>query len=1085
MKDLGQAIEQLSSHWAVAAIGKVGLERAHEVAKVRLVRGALNEFLDLEFSDKANDDELLGKVALAYEMAAIEGWNAYINPTSTEDALRVQCAAGAAKAFEFRRLDAIPTTDELRVLHVLHLASLAYCGERWPDLRRWFAENEKTVAAPSVSETPWDRRLLFRIYDCWVRLFRKRNWDDVDRIREIIAGLRHDQKTFESRVLETGDDAEDRAMALRLLSLYSWAKGTELLATYMLQGEPTNFSASLNKHFEAATKAATMCNDASLETLLRWLHAAAGKMAEGSLWRVAHSINSRVTNFVKHVTSSPQRSMFELLPPQQAALVDQGLLNVAKTAIVVEMPTSGGKTLLAQFKILQTLNQFADTDGWVAYVVPTRALSAQITRQLRRDFEPIGVKVEQLTGAVDIDSFEEAMLAKTDGKSAFDVLIATPEKLQLVIRNKKVPRPLRLVVLDEAHNIEDKQRGLRIELLLATIKGEYQDQAHFMLLMPFVEKAETLARWLAGDVSRGNTISLGTTPWKPNERIVGMYNVEKDDSQRAGWRLTYETLVTSPKTLHLKGVHDVGDVKPLNIAWSSVNATTATGAMAKVMSRRATSIAVAMRIGWVWNMARTLADNMSVDRTHSEKICLVQNFLRTEFGDDFELIRMLERRIGVHHAGLSDETRALMEWLAEVGELKVLCSTTTIVQGINFPVGSVFLQTIHVPSSNGYTREMTPREFWNLAGRAGRVGHDSVGVVGIAASKDPQEIRKFVSRATGTVVSRLVGMLEELEQAGRLLDLERIIYHPDWDDFRCYVAHLFNEKKSLDAVIAEMDLQLRNTFGYTTLRSTQSQSPNNKAEQLLKVTKAYVAEIAKKPGFVALADKTGFSVEGVGKAMNALGGLDRKLKADDWMPESLFGTGRGMADVFGVMLQVPQISVPLDEIKGKGIDHRRIADIARDWVSGARLDEIAKKYFADNKDSTIAMSEACRAIYKAIVNNGTWGFSALSQLGLDFETLSVSEKRKINALPAMMYHGVRTEEAVLMRMNNAPRSIAENLGSAFREEYQGKWEDASVQEGRAFLQSLSEEEWEKHKPQKASISGSDYRKIWRILSGEP
>ncbi len=47
--------------------------------------------------------------------------------------------------------------------------------------------------------------------------------------------------------------------------------------------------------------------------------------------------------------------------------------------------------------------------------------------------------------------------------------------------------------MDEAHNIEDETRGLRIELLLASIKGECSS-AHFLLLMPYVEKPEMLAR---------------------------------------------------------------------------------------------------------------------------------------------------------------------------------------------------------------------------------------------------------------------------------------------------------------------------------------------------------------------------------------------------------------------------------------------------------------------------------------------------------------------------------------------------------------------------------------------------------------
>jgi len=50
--------------------------------------------------------------------------------------------------------------------------------------------------------------------------------------------------------------------------------------------------------------------------------------------------------------------------------------------------------------------------------------------------------------------------------------------------------------MDEAHNIEDGDRGLRIELLLATIRRD-PAEANFLLLMPMVPNAEDLASWLA------------------------------------------------------------------------------------------------------------------------------------------------------------------------------------------------------------------------------------------------------------------------------------------------------------------------------------------------------------------------------------------------------------------------------------------------------------------------------------------------------------------------------------------------------------------------------------------------------------
>ena len=138
--------------------------------------------------------------------------------------------------------------------------------------------------------------------------------------------------------------------------------------------------------------------------------------------------------------------------------------------------------------MLQAINNFGETKGWVAYIAPTKALVAQIVRRLRKDFSPIGIKVEKLTGAIEIDVLEEDMLNDTD---SFDILVATPEKMQLVLRNHKIKRPLSLLIMDEAHNIEDESRGLRIELLLATVKQHYQAQANFLLLMPYVENART------------------------------------------------------------------------------------------------------------------------------------------------------------------------------------------------------------------------------------------------------------------------------------------------------------------------------------------------------------------------------------------------------------------------------------------------------------------------------------------------------------------------------------------------------------------------------------------------------------------
>ena len=782
--------------------------------------------------------------------------------------------------------------------------------------------------------------------------------------------------------------------------------------------------------------------------------------------------------------------MFELLPPQRAALLEQGLLDQAKTAIVIDLPTSGGKTLLAQFRILQALNQFDADDGWVAYVTPTRALSAQLTRRLRKDFGPIGVRVEQLTGAVEIDAFEERLLS--DAEVPFHVLVATPEKLSLIVRNGKVRRPMALLVMDEAHNLENNDRGLRIEFLLATVKRDCP-QANFLLLMPYVEASESIARWLAQDINAGQTISLGTTAWKPNERIIGLYHADADDSEHAGWHLAYETLTTTEKAMPLHGTHRVGGVKPINVPKSKVLSKgkqtgfgLQTAAIGAVMSARGTSVAIANNIRTVWAMADKAAQSLPAFDSIPSDIRLVQDFLRTEISPSFQLIQTLNHGVGVHHAGLSDEVRALMEWLAEAGSLRMLCATSTIAQGINFPVSSVFLASRFV-FEEGQSVEMSPREFWNLAGRAGRIGQDSVGVVGLAEGTDREALMRFISQSTGALVSRLVTLLDELASEGKLSSLSEVLRQDQWQDFRCYVAHLWAEKKNLDTVLADSEQLLRQTYGYTTLRNNPASKP--KADALLAATQTYARRLADMPSIAELADSTGFSPEGVNAAMMGLRNLEEKLTAADWTPESLFGDGGQMAALFGVMLNIPQLKERLEEIGGQGFDRKRISDITRDWVNGKKLNDIAREYFHREKDGsdTAALGETCKAIYRAIVNNGTWGVSALSRMsdsGLNFDLLSETERRRINAIPAMIYHGVRSEDAILMRMNAAPRSAAEELGNIYRDMSGEDEARYSVSKARDFLKTLTSEAWDHARPDDAALSGSGYKRVWEVLSGE-
>ncbi|MGN5390150.1 DEAD/DEAH box helicase [Streptomyces sp. JL7001] len=1079
-----ETFEDLSRHWALCALGDDRVSLAEASATKLYVERNVGRYIHGSPSDSATD-ELIRRVAIAYEIAASEGLEDLFRATRGRTSARSQLSEAAThRAFELRR--ALPLeSDDLRALtyQILQLGSFAYISDRWAEFRAWLRDRE---VGPEILPAPdggWDGQILHTLSNIWIRLLRKQGWEDLTAVGELVVTLRDVQEQRESEFLTQADsDGTAKPKAWRLISLYHWARASELLAEYMMQGTPTAIQAELNFHFERAIDASQAALDASTEVTLKWLHLLSLRMTIGSLWALTPA--GRETR--KLVDAKTRSSMFELLPPQRSALLEQGLLDQASTAVIVDLPTSAGKTVLAEFKAVQALNQFKEERGWVAYVAPTRALVAQITRRLRRDLSPLGLRVEQLTAAVELDDIEQQMV--TQSEDPFDVLVATPEKLHLLIRNNVVARPLALLVLDEAHNIADKHRGVRIELLLATVKQDCPD-ANFLLLMPFVPNADDLASWLSPQ--SGRSISLGSSAWQPNDRLVGLVKVEPpaNPKDRRDWSITYKTLATSAHTLVVDEDLKIGNGAPLPYTHSQVknNLGLIAAAAARSLSERGTSIVMARTIRDTWSIARKVQASIP-EESIPEEISLVQRFLATEVSPEFELIGLLSRRIGVHHAGLSDEARSMMEWLAENGHLRILVATTSIAQGINFPVSSVFVASRQI-SYKTHSEEMPVRDFWNLVGRAGRVDQDSIGVVGLACrgDQDEEDLTRFVKDALGALASRLVSMLDDLSARGRLMELESLIYSDQWEDFRGYIAHLYNQSESLDDVLSKTELTLRNTFGYNAMTSG-TESDREKGRILLDATRKYAESLSRSPQNAKLADSTGFAPETVGAATRELRQLDRTLTREDWMPSSLFGSNdSALPDLMGVLMKTPQVSESVEEIApGRGSDGTRVAEIASAWVNGMSIRSIAEQYFSREGDENLtkALTDTCKAIYRNLAMAGTWGISALTKLpssGLDFEALPEDDVRRINLIGAMIYHGVSTESGVVMRMASVPRSVADSLGVQTSEAV-GRVPTSG--EARSYLQGLPAAAWERHRPVGSAMSGEDYLRTWRILSGE-
>jgi replicative superfamily II helicase len=1078
------SFELLAEHWAIVALGNDRVQRALTAASRLYVERNVGNYVHGSLVDGAAD-ELIHRTATAYEIVAAEGMEDLFRVHRGNLGQRAAMAQAAThRAFELRRALPLEVADPRSLIYqVLQLGSFAYVSDRWAEFRAWLRDRGVTPEIIPQRDEDWDGHILYTLSNVWIRLLRKDGWSDLTTVGELVVSLRESQaEREETYLLDADQDGTVKPKAWRLIALYHWARASELIAEYMMQGTPVGIQAELDFHFERAIQASQSALDAPTEVTLKWLHLLSSRMVAGSLWSLA-SAGRETRNLVSVKTRS---ALFEFLPPQRSALLEQGLLDQASTAVVVDLPTSAGKTVLAEFKAVQALNHFKEERGWVAYVAPTRALVAQVTRRLRKDLSPIGIRVEQLTAAVELDDIERQMVTQAD--EPFDVLVATPEKLHLLIRNGIVERPLSLMVLDEAHNIADRQRGVRIELLLATVKQDCPE-ANFLLLMPFVPNADDLANWLSPQ--SGRSISLGSSAWQPNDRLVGLVKISPPphENMRRDWSIAYKTLSTSAHTLVVDEKLRIGEGATLPFTYAKVrkNLGLIAAAGARALSDRGTSIVMARTIRDVWSIARNLRESIPSEDV-PEEISLVQRFLATEVSPEFELISLLDSRIGVHHAGLSDEARSMMEWLAESGHLRVLVATTSIAQGINFPVSSVFVASRQV-SLKTHSEEMPSRDFWNLVGRAGRVDQDSIGVVGLACrdDKDEVELTRFVKDAMGSLASRLVSMLNDIAARGRLMDLEGFLYSDQWADFRGYVAHLYNQSNSLAEVLSRTELILRNTFGYNVL-ADGDEADKEKGRELLSATRKYAESLSRNPQNAKLADSTGFAPESVGAATRELRQLDRSLTHEDWMPTSLFGSqGSALPDLMGVLMKVPQVRESIEEIApGRSDDGSRAAEIATDWVNGTSIQEIAQRYFQQegDQDLTKALTHTCKAIYRNLAMAGTWGISALSKMpssGLDFDSLPEDDVRRINLLGAMIYHGVATESGVLMRMASVPRSVADSLG-AQAQRVRGQLSSAS--EARSYLKELPSEVWERHRPAGATMTGDDYRRAWRILVGE-
>jgi hypothetical protein len=429
--------------------------------------------------------------------------------------------------------------------------------------------------------------------------------------------------------------------------------------------------------------------------------------------------------------------------------------------------------------------------------------------------------------------------------------------------------------------------------------------------------------------------------------------------------------------------------------------------------------------------------------------------------------------VGVHHAGLSDEAKVLMEWLFERGELDVLVATTTIAQGVNFPIASVVIAQ-HQQYDGARMVPMHPADFWNLAGRVGRANQTSAGIVVLAApdAEKATTLRDFVQTQVVALNSTLITMVESALLTSDELHLHTLFNRPEWSAFLQYLAHSYRQIGDPEKFSQQIDLILRGTLGFQRLREANFRI----AQQLIESVRAYGSRLAGKP--LKLVDTTGFSWESVSITLRQI--AEEKISEDVWDPATLYREGsKDLKKLMGILLTIPELRDNLQAATGgTSPDGDLLSRIIVDWVSGVSLPDLAKEYFSESRgkqlDATDALTECCRNLFGRLAQTASWGLGALQAmtLGENADRMTEEERTSVRNLPSRAYYGVNSDSAITLRVIGVPRNAAQPLANELGKSVLS----SSLSDIRQDL-SKDESIWTRA----LGDPGQDYRRVWQIL----
>ncbi|MEU9074526.1 DEAD/DEAH box helicase [Kitasatospora sp. NPDC048538] len=723
-----------------------------------------------------------------------------------------------------------------------------------------------------------------------------------------------------------------------------------------------------------------------------------------------------------------RRPITQVWPSQRTAL-EAGLLDAAARPLAVTMPTSAGKTHIAEWAILHALAASADHDDspfglllryidppLAVYVVPTRALAAQVERHLAASLELVGLRVSSLFGGNEHVRYENGVLETTD------VLVVTTEKLDLLLRNTpSLADRLRLVLVDEGHEIDRSERGLRLEMVLTRIRRTAA-RARIVLLSAVLPNGADIARWLDPSADGANHADVD---WSPSQLRVGVFYWEGKERDGQGGRIQYgsgrrdDFFVPRVLTRNLVKTRafprKAGDVAaalalhfdrlgPVLISASTpANATGAALALLAALDRE--------------GIPSLVAEYTAGDQRLAERRAALRRDVGEHLGEQHPLTGMVARGIAYHHGSVPQAVRTLLERGYRDGVLRVLCATSTLSQGMNLPVKTVLVHS----TARGRGRWIDTREFWNTAGRAGRAFQETEGHV-ILIAEDEKAARRLRNRYLDKrriepVLSRIKILYDGLAQArlgtapGPQHDLDAFdLPDPEPGELADWANALDLQLLAMlaEEVVDTGDQHLLEEAAQDLLAHTlgghQIGAQDLPLKPLARFAARRVATLAHRlpdPAARAAILRTGLSLQG---GLDALAAAEHIARTLAEQPElNAFWPGMRLLILRNAM-HVQEVHVSAGR---RNCTFDPIYDLADDWIAGHSLQQL----HADHHEETGAKDTAATSVLldDVVTNNLAWAVSSILQI---LETRhGITPGEPLATLPAMLKYGVDSAAA--------------------------------------------------------------------------